>query len=67
MKKMKFKEYIKSYGMEKAAKRFGVSLSTIRAWRWGYRQPSVSRAKKIIIASNYQLDFESIYGAIEDV
>ena len=67
MKKIKFKEYIKSYGMEKAAKRFGVSLSTIRAWRYGCRQPSVSRAKKIIIASNYQLDFESIYGAIEDV
>ena len=25
------------------------------------------KAKQIIIASNYQLDFESIYGAIEDV
>ena len=24
-------------------------------------------AKKIIIASNYQLDFEAIFGAIEDV
>lgn len=67
MKKIKFKEYIKSYGMEKASKKFGVSLSTIRAWRWGFRKPSISKAKKIIIASNYQLDFESIYGAIEDV
>ena len=53
--------------MEKAAKKFGVSLSTIKSWRWGLRKPSINKAKQIIIASNYQLDFESIYGAIEDV
>ena len=61
------KEMIKHMGMETAAEKFGVSLSTIRSWRWGWRRPSVDQAKKIIIASNYQLDFEAIYGAIEDV
>ena len=61
------KEMLKRMGMKTAAEKFDVSLSTIRSWRWGYRRPSVDQAKKIIIASNYQLDFEAIYGAIEDV
>lgn len=56
------KEMIKHMGMDAAAEKFGVSLSSIRSWRWGYRRPSVEQAQKIIIATNGKLDYESIFG-----
>ena len=61
------KEMIKHMGMNVAAKEFQVSLSSIRSWRWGYRRPSVEQAKKIIIATNGKLDYESIYGCPNDL
>ena len=58
---------IKHRGMNVAAEKFEVSLSSIRSWRWGYRRPSVEQAKKIIIATNGKLDYESIYGCPNDL
>ena len=60
-------EMIKHIGMEEAAKKFEVSLASIRSWRWGYRRPSVEQAKKIIIATNGRLDYESIYGSPNEI
>lgn len=62
VKPYSLKEMIKHIGMETAADLFGVSLSSIKSWRWGYRRPSIEQAKKIIAATNGKLDYESIYG-----
>ena len=67
VKRYTLKEYIEFIGMKEAAVKFDCSLHTIRAWRWGHRQPSVDQAKAIIRASEGKLDFESIYGNLEDI
>jgi|TARA_R100000664_G_C2732803_1_gene122978 hypothetical protein len=61
------KQYIEFLGMPEAAEKFECSIASIKSWRYGYRQPSVDQAKKIIKASNGRLDFESIYGNLEDI
>jgi hypothetical protein len=60
------KEYIEFVGTEPAAELFDCSPATTKAWRYGLRQPSIKQAKKIIKASGGKLDFESIYGPLED-
>lgn len=53
--------------MPEAAELFNISEASIKAWRYGYRQPSIEQAKKIIKATNGRLDFESIYGEMKDI
>jgi len=41
-------------------------VSTVRSWRYSTRQPSVNQAKKLIKMTGHALDWENIYGAIEE-
>jgi|TARA_R100000426_G_scaffold22823_2_gene19688 glucose-6-phosphate 1-dehydrogenase len=67
VKQYKLNEYIKHLGMATSVETFEVSLATIKAWRWGYRKPSVKQAKRIIQKTNGKLDYESIYGCPNDL
>ena len=60
-------QYIKFLGHAKAAEILNCSVSTIKAWRYGYRLPSIPQAKNIIRATEGRLDFESIYGNLKDI
>jgi|TARA_R110000803_G_scaffold51604_2_gene106529 hypothetical protein len=66
VKRMTLKSYIEFVGIEPASKLFGCSAASARAWRYGNRQPSIDQAKKIIKASDGKLDFEAIFGPIEE-
>ncbi len=46
---------------------FGAKRNTVRSWRYNQRQPSIKEAKKIILRTGGRLDFESIYGPLEEV
>jgi len=61
------KQYIEFLGTKESAEKFGCSVHAAKAWRYGYRQPSIDQAKKIIQASGGRLDFESIYGNLQDI
>jgi|TARA_R100000482_G_scaffold62850_2_gene23146 DNA-binding XRE family transcriptional regulator len=63
---MKLKDYIKKRGEDNLAKDLGVSVDTVKSWRYGNRQPSVNQAKKIIKMTNYALGWENIYGPIDE-
>ena len=67
VKRYTLKQYIEFLGMKKAANLFDISEASIKAWRYGYRQPSIPQAKKIIKATDGRLDFESIYGEMKDI
>ena len=67
VKRYTLKQYIEFLGMPEAARLFNISEASIKAWRYGYRQPSISQAKKIIKATDGRLDFESIYGEMKDI
>ena len=43
---MELKDYIKKRGENNLAKDLGVSVDTVKAWRYGNRQPSVIKLKK---------------------
>ena len=60
------KQYIEFIGTEAAADLFECKPSTIKAYRYGKRQPSIEQAKIIIKKTGGKLDFESIYGPVED-
>ena len=62
---MTLKEYIKKRGEESLAKELGVSIDTIKSWRYGNRQPSVNQAKKLIKLTGRALDWGSIYGPLD--
>tara|TARA_R110002012_G_scaffold109381_2_gene253156 strand:- start:547 stop:738 length:192 start_codon:yes stop_codon:yes gene_type:complete len=62
---MNLKQYIEKRGEESLAKELDVSIETIRSWRYGNRQPSVNKAKKLIKLTGHALDWESIYGTVE--
>ena len=66
VKRYTLKEYIEFIGTEPAAELFGCSPATTKSWRYGLRQPSIKQAKKIIQAAGGKLDFESIYGPLEE-
>ena len=59
-------KYIEFVGIEAEAKLFDCSTHTVKAWRYGNRQPSTDQAKKIIVATEGKLDFFSIYGPIDE-
>ena len=58
---MELKDYIIKRGEDKLAKELGVSIDTIRSWRYGTRQPSVNQAKKLIKITGHALGWENIY------
>ena len=60
------KKYIEFIGIVPAAELFDCSSASTKAWRYGLRQPSIEQAKKIIRASDGKLDFESIFGSIDE-
>ena len=45
---MELKEYIEKRGEEILAKELEVSIDTIRSWRYGNRQPSVTKQKNLL-------------------
>ena len=53
---MNLKKYIEKRGEEPLAKELGVSVDTIKSWRYGSRQPSVNQAKKLIKLTGHALD-----------
>ena len=67
VQRITLKKYIEFIGTEPAAELFDCSTASTKAWRYGLRQPSIKQAKKIIKASGGKLDFESIFGPIEEV
>jgi len=62
---MSLKEYIEFVGEDAAAELFNTKITTIRSWRYKQRQPRVEEAKKIISKSGGKLNWESIYGPVE--
>ena len=66
VQRITLKKYIEFIGTVPAAELFDCSTASTKAWRYGLRQPSIKQAKKIIKASGGKLDFESIFGPIED-
>lgn len=67
VKSMTLREWIEFYGMKASAELFNVSESTVKAWRYGYRLPSIKQAQKIIQATDGKIGYESMYGAIKDI
>lgn len=63
---MELKDYIIKRGEDKLAKELGVSIDTVRSWRYGTRQPSVNQAKKLIKMTGHALGWENIYGSVEE-
>ena len=63
---MELKDYIIKRGEDKLANPLGVSIDTVRSWRYGTRQPSVNQAKKLIKMTGYALGWENIYGSVEE-
>ena len=63
---MELKDYIKKRGEDNLAKDLGVSVDTIKSWRYGNRQPSVNQAKKLIKMTGHALGWENIYGSVDE-
>ena len=63
---MELKDYIVKRGEDKLAKDLGVSIDTVRSWRYGTRQPSVNQAKKLIKMTGHALGWENIYGSVDE-
>ncbi len=58
------KDYISMNGVEEVAKKFDVSVHTVKSWKYGNRRPCRHQAIQIISKSN--LNWDSIYGPIGD-
>tara|TARA_R100000781_G_scaffold85471_1_gene52656 strand:+ start:2599 stop:2946 length:348 start_codon:yes stop_codon:yes gene_type:complete len=67
VKKYSLRDYIEFLGQKEAAKKFDCSEASCKSWRYGYRQPTINQAKKIIRATDGRLDYESIYGSISEI
>ena len=62
---MTLKEYIIKRGEGPLAKEMGVSIDTVKSWRYGTREPRPKQAKKLILMTGYAMTWEDIYGPIE--
>ena len=62
---MTLKEYIIKRGEGPLAKEMGVSVDTVKSWRYGNREPRPKQAKKLILMTGYAMPWEDIYGPIE--
>lgn len=58
---MTLAEYIKKNGHAEAARLFGVSLSTIKSWRWGQRTPRPDKANEIVSVTGGEVSLSGIY------
>ena len=67
MQGITLKQWIEFLGMPKAANELSVSEATIKSWRYGYRQPSINKAKRIIKVTEGMLNYESIYGSVLEI
>ncbi len=67
MKNMTLKEFIVFVGEQSAANLFGCQPSTIKAYRYGKRLPSINQAKIIMKNTGGRLNFESIYGPVDQI
>jgi|TARA_B100000886_G_C20425372_1_gene493695 DNA-binding transcriptional regulator YiaG len=63
---MTLREFIKKRGELPIANDLGVSIDTVRSWRYGNREPRPKVAKKLIILSDQNLNWEDIYGSLKD-
>lgn len=59
---MKLSEYIKETGHEAASRLFGVSIWTIKAWRFGDRLPRPAKANEIVRITRGKVTLSEIYG-----
>ena len=59
-------DFINFIGIDAAGTLFKVSRLTARSYQYGYRQPSPKVAKRMMNVTNGKLNFESIYGPIEE-
>ena len=66
-KKYTLRDYIEFLGQKKAAEQFDCTEAACKSWRYGYRQPTINQAKKIIRATDGRLDYESIFGSISEI
>tara|TARA_B100001063_G_C16518214_1_gene430319 strand:+ start:373 stop:570 length:198 start_codon:yes stop_codon:yes gene_type:complete len=64
---MELKDYIKFVGQKKAAVIFDCSEASCKSWRYGYKQPTINQAKKIITATHGLLTYDSIYGPVSEI
>lgn len=58
---MTLSDYIKHVGHERAAELFGVSLATVKAWRWGARTPRPEAANRIVQVTGGEVSLAGIY------
>ncbi len=65
--KLSLIDWINFWGEEEISNTYNVSVHTVFAWKYGYRQPSVKQAKQIIKQTEGRLDYESIYGPISEI
>ena len=66
-KKITLAEWIWRLGDDEVARRTGINAGSIRQYRYVTRSPGVKQAKKFIVASNGELDWESIFGPAEEI
>ena len=67
VKHYSLKDYIEFLGVKESATTFDCSEASIKAWRYGYRNPSIKQAHQIIKATEGKLTYESIFGNIQDL
>ncbi len=58
---MNLSDYIKDIGHPAAARLFGVSEWTIKAWRWRQRSPRKDKANEIVAVTGGKVTFAGIY------
>lgn len=58
---MNLPDYIKANGHKRCADLFGVSVATIKAWRWGARSPRPDKANQIVMATGGEVTLAGIY------
>ena len=65
-KNTSLREFIDLIGRNTAATLFEVPVNSIKSYYYGYRQPSIKVAKRMMKVTGGKLNFESIYGPIEE-
>lgn len=58
---MTLSDYIKDKGHKRCADLFGVSESTVKAWRWGARKPRPEAANRIVQITGGEVSLAGIY------
>jgi hypothetical protein len=61
---MNLSQYIEKHGNETCAERFGVSLHTIKSWRWSgksSRKPRPDKANEIVAITGGEVSLAGIY------